>query len=102
MKMTDKMTCRAPRAGEWVRVNPDPEYRRELPLLYRDGDYYLVADHMVPELDKVRPGAIQHHMVFLACNRDNEGFLWPVKLPVPEAHLAYRAMREWVCFPSLQ
>jgi hypothetical protein len=41
-------------------------------------------------------------MLFLARNMDNEYFLWPVKSPVREAHLAHRAMQEWVCFPLLQ
>jgi hypothetical protein len=41
-------------------------------------------------------------MLFLAQNSDEELFFWPVKLPVPEAHFAYRAMREWLCFPVLQ
>jgi hypothetical protein len=101
--MTGKMKCRTPHAGEWLRVNPDPEYRSEAALVQADnGVYLLVTPHMASALEERRPGIIQRSMLFLACNRDDECFLWPVKLPVPEAHFAYRAMEEWLCFPTLQ
>jgi hypothetical protein len=99
-----KMKCRTPRAGEWLRVHPDPEYRSKVALVRSDtsDDYCLVVPELAAQLDKRRPGLIEHSMLFLACNNDDDVFLWPVKLPVPEAHLAYRAMDQWVCFPLLQ
>ena len=101
--MTEKMECRTPRAGEWIRVHPDPEYRNEVALVHSDtGVYCLVPPYLVSALDERRAGLVERSMLFLACNSDDEFFLWPVKLPVPEAHFAYRAMGEWICFPSLQ
>jgi hypothetical protein len=94
--------CRTPRVGEWVRVRPEPDYRKEVVLIRDEGEYCLVVPHMVPKLEKLAPGRIERSMLFLACNQEGVGFLWPVKLPVPEEHLAYRAMQEWVCFPLLQ
>jgi hypothetical protein len=122
-----EFTCRTPCAGEWVQVNPDPAYRREVTLVIDKGIYYLIAPEFAQEFQDVQAGLaklnpdylrrfqqhqqqhvgrpvlqlqVQRSMLFLAANRDGEGFLWPVKLPVSEDHLAYRAMREWVCLPS--
>ena len=101
--MTKKMECRTPHAGEWIRVSPAPEYRREVTLVHSDtGVYCLLPEYLVSALDEKRPGLVERSILFLACNRDDEFFLWPVKLPVPEAHFAYQAMHKWVCFPALQ
>ena len=66
----------------------------------QDGEYYLVTPELTDELLEARPDRVHRSMLFVAANSEGVGFLWPVKPPVPEAHLAYRAMREWVCFPS--
>ena len=103
--MTKKIECRTPRAGEWIRVNPDPKYRSEVALVRSDTDdraYCLVSPEIVSALEERRPGIIEYSVLFLTCNRDNEHFLWPVRQPVPEAHFVYRAMEEWICFSSLQ
>jgi hypothetical protein len=116
---------RTPRAGEWVRVNPD--FRHELTLesdekgelgllrIYAEQEK-LQAELRAKKLTKrdfraklrarlqaklTKPTHRVQSMVFLAANREGEAFLWPVKLPVPEDHLAYRAMHDWVHFPYL-
>jgi hypothetical protein len=94
--------CRTPRAGEWIRVNPDPDYQKEAVIIRDAGEYYLIAPNMVTKMRELAHERVQDSMLFLAANAKGEGFLWPVSLPVPEEHLAYQAMREWVCFPSLQ
>jgi hypothetical protein len=98
-----KLDVRSPRAGEWFQVHPDPAYRKEVVLTPDDdGTLYLVADHMVPDLQKLAPERLRYVLMFTAQNREGETFLWPVTLPVPAEHLAYQAMEEWVRYPLLQ
>jgi hypothetical protein len=97
-RFVSELKCRTPHAGEWVRVNPDPAYRREVTLARNEeGEYHLIALELVPQLP---PGRVPRSMLFIAANQEGKAFLWPVELPMPEDHLAYRAMREWVRFPS--
>jgi hypothetical protein len=101
--MSEITEVRVPRAGEWIRVNPNPASRDEVTLTRDEqGQYYMVVPELVPDLMKLAPERIQRAMIFMAQNREGETFLWPVTLPVSEAHLAYRAMEEWVCFPLMQ
>jgi len=72
-----KIECRAPLAGEWVRVRPDPAYRQEAVLARDEGYYYLIAPQIVPELEKLAPDCIERSMLFTVCNRDGAFFLWP-------------------------
>jgi hypothetical protein len=100
----EKLQCRTPHAGEWIRVHPGPEYRGEASLMRADdGTVLMLSDDMAQTLGRKHPDyGIERHLIFLTCNSDDVNFLWPVKLPVPEEHIAYRAMGEWVCFPLLQ
>jgi len=95
------LKCRTPRAGEWVRVNPDPAYREEVTLARdKEGEYYLIVPELAVKVLKLIPEPVERSMLFLAANQEGKAFLWPVKLPMSEDHLVYYAMREWVCFPS--
>ena len=47
------LETRAPRTGEWVRVDPDPE--EVLFVRDDDGTRYLVADHLVEKVMRVAP-----------------------------------------------
>jgi hypothetical protein len=98
-----KVEVRAPREGEFFRVNPDPANRDEV-VLTRDeeGELYLIAPNMVPEIERLAPEKIERCMMFVAQNKDGETFLWPVTLPVPADHPAYRAMDEWICLRGMQ
>jgi len=105
--MTDReqiqIECRAPRNGEFFRVNPDPAQRGEHVLTRDpiDGTLYLVAPNMVPEMEKLAPERLERCIIFIAQNQAGETFLWPVPLPVPIDHPAYQAMDEWIAIQGL-
>lgn len=89
--------CRAPRSGEYFRVNPDPEYRRVVALTRDEkGVPFLIAPHMVADIERLCPERVERCMMFTAQNEKREIFLWPVKLPVADDHPAYAAMYDWV------
>jgi hypothetical protein len=93
---------RAPKSGELVRVNADPEKRTEATLLRdEDGTLYLVAEAVVDDLSRrgIKDERLERTMLFLACNGDGVNFLWPVRTPVPEDHPAYLAMKGWMRAP---
>ena len=101
-----KMKIRNPHEGEWIRVNPDPAYRQEV-VLAKDGDVeYLVAPDLVDKIDKSKRRTC---MIFCVCgrydlladNKNDEIFLWAVPAPVPETHIAYRAMEDWYYFQNI-
>jgi hypothetical protein len=104
MTTDEKYRVRVPQAGEWIRVNPDPDMCSEETLAKDDaGEIYLIKNSKVEsELLAKRPDRVFRAMIFMAQNREGETFLWPVKMPVSKEHLAYRAMREWISYPVLQ
>lgn len=94
-----EVDVRSPNAGEWIRVDPDPEHRLESVLICDEGETYMVAENMVERMKQIiAPEKMTRQMLFTAQNRDGETFLWPVPTPVAFDHLAYLAMHQWVCF----
>lgn len=92
---------RSPHPGEWIRVNSDPAARLDAMLVRNDGEEFLVAEHMVAKVEEVAPGKMTRKVLFMVQNRNGDYFLWPVPSPVARDHLAYRAMKRWICFPTL-
>ena len=97
-----RIAIRAPREGEFFRVNADPASQEQV-VLTRDeeGDLYLVAPALVPDLMQAAPERLERCVIFMAQNSDGENFLWPVTMPVPADHPAYLAMGEWVCLRGM-
>lgn len=89
---------RAPRAGEFFRINPDPAFHTDVALVHdpEDNKLYKIAPELVPEAMERIPDKVKHCTMFLAQNQDGEIFLWPVEKPVPAEHPVYRAMTEWI------
>ena len=100
--MSRDYQCRIPRAGEWVRVNPNPEYNSEVVVVMHEGDYWLIEPDVVQKIEQTRNIKMERSRIFVAQNREGENFLWPVTVPVPEQHMVLQAMREWICFPLVQ
>lgn len=96
----ERVDIRAPRDGEFFRVNPDTKNV----VLIRDekGEQYLIAPNMVPHFERRAPERLEHCIIFLAQNKDGDLFLWPVAQPVPDDHPAYVAMENWICIRGLQ
>jgi hypothetical protein len=99
------MKIRRPHEGEWIRVNSDPAYRKEVMVIKEGDDKYLVRPDIADKIDK---SLLLPHMVFIVCGRSNiltsdgeEIFLWLVPVPVPETHIAYRAMGDWFYFENV-
>jgi hypothetical protein len=87
-------------------VNPEPENREEVTLFYAaDGTSYLVANNMVETLKASKPegvaGEFKPTMLFLTANPNGKFFVWPVPMPVPKEHIAYKAMEKWIRYPVL-
>lgn len=96
--MSEKLAVRAPRSGEYFRVNPDPESRSEVDLFRAgDGELYLVVPEVLQKLPTEKRQRVEHCMIFTAQNDDAEMFLWPVVMPIPDDHPAFVAMHEWIC-----
>jgi len=93
-----RVEVRAPRNGEYFRVNPDPASRDEV-VLTRDeeGNLYVVVPALVPDLMRLAPERLERCTMFMVQNEAGETFLWPVARPVPADHPAYRAMTDWIC-----
>ena len=70
---------RKPHRQEWIRVHPDPAYRMPVFILPVEAERadYIVAPAM---LDAVGPEA-RRMMLLTAMNRQQDVFLWPVRLP---------------------
>jgi hypothetical protein len=109
-------SVRSPREGEWIRTNPDPLYCQEVVMgRIKDGTEHIIAPEIVDQVVAlaIKNGygdCIRRCMAFCVCGRtgdlstnDNDDhFVWLVTQPVPETHIAYRAMKDWVCFHNLQ
>ena len=69
-----------PRKDEFFRINPDPEFIHDYPLLIVDDgkekETYLVH----PNMRHLVEGDIQPHRLFVGINRHDTVFIWPVRL----------------------
>jgi hypothetical protein len=76
---THRLEVRQPRAGELIRLSPNPGQHMLVTLALddNDGTYYLVDDKIAESLRKKHPDKIRLYMLRLACNSDGEFFLWP-------------------------
>lgn len=92
---------------EWfIRVHPDPAYHLQTALieLKNPDDHYLVRQDLWAEL--AGEVTFTTKMIFLAINRQNVLFFWPIRLPGPEGRsdtwstsaldAAQLAMKGWV------
>ena len=83
-KVLTGVPVRRPPKQLFIRVNPNPALRLECGLLELDGDPrpYLV----LPECAYILGTDMKHRQLRLACDRQNNPFLWPVPLPPQEGH----------------
>jgi hypothetical protein len=103
-KLLTTVPVRRPNPQDFVRVNPDPDYRAALALieLKDDREIYLLT----PDIARELTGEYVMAMLYTAINRAGVVFLWHVKLPPPDgriiewhrsaAEAAELAMRKWV------
>jgi hypothetical protein len=103
-KLLTTIPVRKPNKQDFNRVHPAPEYRANLAIidLREDREIYLVPPSIAINL----PGEYAMMTVYTAINRQGVLFLWPVKLPAPDARpnewnrsaaeAANLAMRRWV------
>jgi hypothetical protein len=89
---------RSPHTGEFVRVHPGEDRRRECLFLFdNEGVMHLVAKHMEKAVEeKTHPGFLLRAVLFHAQNKDGVNFLWPVPVPVPDDCIVFDAMKGWV------
>ena len=100
-------------AKEWfVRVHPDPAYHLQTVMveLKESNELYLVHQDLWPVL--AGESTFVSKMLFLAVNRQQVLFFWPVKLPGPDGRTdnwsqsaldaAQLAMQRWVRVTSDQ
>jgi hypothetical protein len=94
-------------AREWfIRVHPDPQYHLQTAVieLKEVGELYLVSQHLWPDL--AGESTFTTKMLFLAINRQQVLFFWPVRLPGTDGRVdtwsksaleaAQMAMHSWV------
>ena len=76
------MLCRKPHRHEFVRVRPGEEWRFETSVFEDkvNREVFIVARDLWPEL----VGEVYRVCLFLTINRQEDIFLWPVKLPGPD------------------
>jgi hypothetical protein len=103
-KLLTTIPIRKPHPQDYVRVHPDPNYRKSLALIeiHDDRETYLVPKTMAAELS----GESITAMLYTATNRQGVLFFWPVRLPGEDgkilewhrslAEAAERAMPTWV------
>ncbi len=104
-KLLTTVPVRKPNPQEFVRVHPDPMYRRTgvgLLELKEDRETYLVLQAAAEEL----PGEFFVVTLYTAVSRQGVVFLWPVRLPGADgrilewhrsaAEAAEKAMTHWV------
>lgn len=78
-KLITSIPVRKPLKQDFIRVCSDPAFRLETMLLEikEDNETYLVAQDLWSELQN----ELVPKVLFLAINRQNVLFLWPVRLP---------------------
>ena len=103
-KLTTTVPAHRPGPQDFVRVHPSSEYRADFAMidLKDDREDYLVRPEVAPDL----AGEVVFKTIFTAINRQGVIFLWPVKLPAPDARktewprsereAAEKAMTQWV------
>jgi len=76
-----------PRRDEFFRINPDPDYIHDYPLLIvddgKDKEMYLVVGPDRGETQRLREmleANIYTHRLFVGINRHDTLFVWPVRL----------------------
>jgi hypothetical protein len=78
-KVITNVACRKPNRQEWVRVRPGEEWRLETMILE---EKTTKASYLVdPQISGNLVGEIVPVGLFLAITRQNDPFLWMVKLP---------------------
>jgi hypothetical protein len=96
----EKIECRHPRPGEFFQVHPSPDMRRDETLVFDNGEYHLIAPHLVNDLKRAIHPDQKHKLMdvtlFTAINNKQETFLWPVPRPVAANHPAFVAMGTWI------
>ena len=103
-KLLTTVPVRKPNNQDFVRVNPDENYRLTAAVieLKDDREVYLV----LPQVAQQLPGECSPVVLHTAINRQGVVFLWPVKLPSADgkinewhrsaAEAAERAMTCWL------
>jgi hypothetical protein len=103
-KLLMTVHVRKPSPQVFVRVHPDAEYRGDFALIQfkEERQFYLLT----PTIARGLPGEFRFCTVFTAITRQENVFLWPVKLPGPdgrsnewhitEAEAALLAQTKWV------
>ena len=76
---------RKPTRQQFIRVHPDEGYRLETAVLElkEEGETYLVDKPLWPEL----PGELVPKVLFTTIDRQNNVFLWPIRLPGEDGRL---------------
>ena len=84
-KLLTSIPVRKPLKQDFVRVCRDPAFRLETMVLElkEDKETYLVTQNLWPELQN----ELVPKVLFLAINRQNVLFLWPVRLPNPDGQI---------------
>jgi hypothetical protein len=82
-KLLKTIPARRPNPQDFVRVHPNPDYRRNLLCveLKEDRESYLVRPEVAPEL----VGETVVKTFFTAITRQGVVFFWPVTVPPPDA-----------------
>jgi hypothetical protein len=103
-KLLTTVPARRPSPQDFFRVHPLPEYRENFAMidLMDDREDYLVRPEILPDL----VGEVVYKTLFTAINRQGVVFLWPIRLPAPDARksewprsareAAEKAMGQWV------
>jgi hypothetical protein len=93
-KLLKTVPARKPNPQDFVRVHPDPSYRRNIMCvdLKDDREHFLVRPEIAPELI----GETVTRTIFTAINRQGVVFLWPVPVASPDGKQLewWRSMRE--------
>ena len=82
-KHYDTIPVDKPHKQDFIRVNPDPAYQGIFSLIDmkagNDKGYYLVTPEFAPQI----PKEWNPYQLFIAMNRQDVLFVWPVKLTKP-------------------
>jgi hypothetical protein len=89
----------------WVRVNPDPAYRKDFAVLELKGggaekEFYLVSGNFAKQIEE----EISWRSLYLGVTRAGTPFVWPIRVPrdrkdtwaATERECAEKAMKGWV------
>jgi hypothetical protein len=103
-RLLTTVPVRKPNPQDFVRVNPDQDYRAPLAVIEMrdDREVFLVP----PDIARELPGEFVMVMMFVAINRQSVVHLWPVRLPTPDGRViewhrsameaAQLAMKRWI------